>query len=370
MRIAYVTASLVGGGGPLPIPAVTRVLRNAGAHVEVFALTRRDGRALPAMLADGLQVHIREGGDYDHINAYLWLDKQIAEFKPTLIWTSVARASIIGLLLGRKYNVPVVCWQHNATLKFSRLLLFYLLRKRPAMWIGDSEKVSEITAKRFNVSEERMATWSLFSVNPNAPQAKPWAKGEVLRLGSLGRLHPQKAYDILIDALALLRERGFIAPVPFEILIAGDGGDRESILRKAKRAGVENQIKLIGFADKPEEFLANLHVYLQPSRVEGFCIALHEAMQAGLPVIATSVGQIPYTVEAGCSGWLVPPCDVTALADALAEALRHPEKLAEMGQAAKARVYPRYSEDAFRHDGERILERLRKRGLIQQNAYK
>ena len=40
MRIAYITASLVGGGGPLPIPAVTRVLRNAGAHVEVFALTR------------------------------------------------------------------------------------------------------------------------------------------------------------------------------------------------------------------------------------------------------------------------------------------------------------------------------------------
>lgn len=364
MRIAYITASLVGGGGPLPIPAVTRVLRNVGAHVEVFALTRRDGRALEPMLKDGLEVHIREGGDYDHINAYLWLNKQIAEFKPTLIWTSVARASIIGLLLGRKYNVPVVCWQHNATLKFSRLLLFYLLRKRPAMWIGDSDKVSEITAKRFSVPKEKMATWSLFSVNPNAPQAKPWSKGEVLRLGSLGRLHSQKAYDILIDALALLRERGFIAPVPFEILIAGDGGDRESILRKAKRAGVDNQMKLIGFAEKPEEFLSNLHVYLQPSRVEGFCIALHEAMQAGLPVIATSVGQIPYTVEAGRSGWLLPPCDVKALADALADALTNPEKLAEMGQEAKARVYPRYSAEAFKQAGESILNRLGERGVI------
>ena len=101
MKIAYVTSSLEGSGGPLPIPAVTRVLRNAGAHVEVFALARRDGRALPPMLADGLQVHIREGGDNDHLAAYRWLDREIAAYKPDLLWTSVARASIIGLLLGK-----------------------------------------------------------------------------------------------------------------------------------------------------------------------------------------------------------------------------------------------------------------------------
>ena len=363
MRIAYITASLEGGGGPLPIPAVTRVLRNAGAHVEVFALTRRDGRALPAMLADGLQVHIREGGDRDHLNAYRWLDEKLAEFQPTLIWTSVARASIIGLLLGHKYRVPVVCWQHNATLKFTRLLPFYLLRKQPAMWIGDSDMVTNITAKRFNVPPEKMASWSLFSVNPNAPQSKPWQPGQTLRFGSLGRLHPQKAYDVLIDALALLKQRGFVASVPFEILIAGDGKEHDSIILAAQRAGVAEQLHLIGFADKPQEFLASLHLYLQPSRVEGFCIAVHEAMQASLPIIATTVGQIPYTVEAGKSGWLVPPLDVSALADALADALSHPERLAAMGQAARTRVFPRYSAEAFRQAGESILERLKVRGI-------
>jgi glycosyltransferase involved in cell wall biosynthesis len=232
------------------------------------------------------------------------------------------------------------------------------------MWIGDSDKVAEITAKRFNVPQEKMATWSLFSVNPNAPQAKPWQQGQTLRLGSLGRLHPQKAYDILIDALELLKKRGFISPVPFEILIAGDGGDRESILSKAKRAGVADKIHLVGFADKPQDFLASLHVYLQPSRVEGFCIALHEAMQAGLPVIASSVGQIPYSVKDKVSGFLVPPLDVSALADALADALSHPEKLAKMGQAAKAQVYPRYSAEAFKQAGESILNRLAARGVI------
>ena len=90
---------------------------------------------------------------------------------------------------------------------------------------------------------------------------------------------------------------------------------------------------------------------------------MHEAMQAGLPVIATDVGQIPYTVEAGRSGWLVPACDVVALADALADALSTPEKLAKMGQAAKTRVYPRYSEQVFCQAGESILNRLSAVGI-------
>jgi len=361
MKIAYITSSLEGSGGPLPIPAVTRVLRNTGAHVEVFALTRRDGRALQPMLADGLKVHIREGGGSDHWAAYRWLNRELAAYKPDLLWTSVARASIIGLLLGKKYSVPVVCWQHNATLKWTRLLPFYLLRKRPAMWVGDSDRVTAITAKRFGVPPERMASWPLFSVNADAPQASPWQPGETLRIGILGRLHPQKGYDLLIEALGLLKQRGFKPAAPFEILIAGDGRDRKAITAQLQRTGI-TEVRLIGFADRPQEFLASLHLYLQPSRVEGFCIAVHEAMQASLPVIASAVGQIPHTLEHGRSGWLLPPGDVNALADALAEALSHPERLAAMGRAARERVMPLYSAEAFRRAGESILERLRARG--------
>lgn len=363
MKIAYVTSSLEGSGGPLPIPAVTRVLRNAGAHVEVFALTRRDGRALPPMLADGLQVHVREGGNRDHWAAYRWLDREIATYKPDLIWTSVARASLIGLLLGKKYSVPVVCWQHNATLKWTRLLPFYVLRKRPVMWIGDSDMVTKITAERFGVPPERMASWPLFSVNPDAPQARPWQPGQTLRLGCLGRLHTQKGYELLIEALVQLKQRGFKSSTPFEIQIAGDGREREALTAVLQRSGI-TEVHLIGFVDRPQDFLAGLHLYLQPSRVEGFCIAVHEAMQASLPVIASAVGQIPYSLEHKRSGWLLPPGDVEALANALAEALSHPERLAAMGQAARARVLPLYSADTFKRAGESILERLRARGVL------
>jgi len=75
------------------------------------------------------------------------------------------------------------------------------------------------------------------------------------------------------------------------------------------------------------------------------------------------VGQIPYTLEHGRSGWLLPPGDVNALANALAEALDHPERLATMGRAARERVVPLYNADAFKCAGESILERLRARGV-------
>ncbi len=362
MRIAYIIDSTLGGGAASPVAAVTRVLRNAGAHVEVFALERRDGLALPSMLADRLEVHVREGGKNDHFAAYSWLNGQLASYKPTLIWTSLTRATILGLLLGRQYGVPVVAWQHIDYLKPIKFWLTYLLRKWPVMWVGDSDSITALTAKRLEVQPNRLACWPLFSANPSAPQARPWQPNEPLRMGSLGRLRPIKGYDVLMEALLLLKQRGFASPFPFEIVIAGEGSERDILLKKARHAEFLG-LNLIGFTNQAQEFLAGLHLYLQPSRGEGLCIGLHEAMQAGLPVIASRVGQMPYTVEASISGWLVPPDDVTALADALADALSNPERLASMGQRAKQRVLTNYSKDAFRQAGESILNRLSAMGI-------
>lgn len=367
LRIAYVINSVEGGGAASPVPAVTRVLRNTGAHVEVFALTRRDGRALTPMHADGLQVHVREGTGRDHWAAYRWLKQELAAYRPTLIWTSLTRATVLGLLMSQRLKTPVVCWQHAAYLKPRNRLLLQILRNRPAMWVGDSDIVTEITAKRFGVSPERLACWPLFAADPDAPQAHAWQPGQTLRLGSLGRLHRVKGFDVLLEALTLLKQRGFASPVPFEIAIAGDGRESQALIDAARTAGFAG-LRLVGFTEQPREFLAGLHLYLQPSRWEGLCIGMHEAMQAGLPVIASTVGQMPYTLEAGHSGWLIPPGDASALADALADALSHPERLAAMGQAARARVLPRYSAEAFRKAGESILERLQARGVLGAGA--
>src|SRR3546814_17803750 len=104
--------------------------------------------------------------------------------------------------------------------------------------------------------------WPLFIADPGAPQAPAWQPGQILRLGSLGRLNEAKGYDVLMAALASLRDRGFKAPVPFEIAIAGDGGQGEAIAEAARHAGFEG-CNLIGFVATPRAFLATLHLFSQ-----------------------------------------------------------------------------------------------------------
>lgn len=358
MRIAYVINSLEGGGAALPVPAVCRVLASLGATVEIYALTRRNGRALAAMQAAGLRVHVREGGEKDHLAAAGWLNSQLSIRCPDLIWTSLTRATLLGQMVGGWGRIPVVSWQHNAFLKPANELLLRASQRLTSMWIADSQSVAALTSTRLGISPDRLAVWPLFAVDEVAPQARVWRPGETLQLGSLGRLHPAKGYDILIAALAQLRANGFQPPVPFQVWIAGEG-DQRLRLETALQAAEINTVQLCGFAENPKSFLADLHLYLQPSRREGLCIAMHEAMQAGLPVLVSAVGEMPYSVVDGISGRVVPPDDPIALAEALMGLLSKPEQLVAIGAAARKQVTARFGRAAFEEAGAQIVARLR-----------
>lgn len=357
LRIAYVINSLEGGGAASPVPAITRVLRECGAEVRLFALARRDARALPAIDASDLEAEICEAGEGDQYTALSWLDRGVAAWGATHLWTSLTRATLLGQLVGAKRGLPVVSWQHNVFLKPWNRRLLRLMQSRSVLWVADSRSVEALTAERLKVSSDRLFLWPIFAADPGAPRAAAWRPGDTLQLGSLGRLHPRKGYDVLIAALARLRAEGFEPPAPFEVSIAGAGADEEALKAEAARAGVEN-LSFAGFVDDPRGFLSSLHLYLQPSRAEGFCIAAHEAMQAGLPVIGAKVGEMPWTLAGGDFGAVVEPGDVDTLAAALKDLLSRPEQLAAMGAAARTYVLDHFSEARFAAAGRAIMERL------------
>ncbi len=349
LRIGYVINSVEGGGAALPVPDIARVLRDAGAEVKVFALTRRDGRALPAMARAGLEVEVRDGGERDHLAALRWLDREVARWRPTHLWTSLTRATLLGQLVGRWRRLPVVSWQHAAFLKPANRRLLRWRRNASALWVADSEAVRRLTADRLGVPEARLMLWPIFRADADAPRMRAPLPGDPLRIGSLGRVHPVKGYDVLADALVLLAGCG----IECTVTVGGDGPGREAL---AARAG--GRLHFAGFVDRPRDFLAGLHLYLQPSRSEGLCVAAHEAMQAGVPVIASAVGELPCSIVPGATGWLVPPGDAAALAAALAEALAMPERLAALGAAGRARLLDRFGPDRFAAAGRAIVARL------------
>ena len=355
MRIAYIMNSVEGGGAALPVPAIVKALGKCGATVEIFVLTRRDGRALPAMTDAGLSLQIRDGGETDHFAALAWLDRKIAASRPDIIWTSLTRATLLGQLVGLRRRIPVVSWQHKAFLRPANRRLLRMMRGLSILWVADSSSVAAFTTDELHVPANKLVTWPIFAGDASAPQAKPWRRGEVVRIASLGRLHDHKGYDVLIDALAQLR--GAHAIPPFEVTIAGTGSDHEQLVEKAAAVGLAN-LFFVGFVEDTRSFLASQHLYVQPSRSEGFCVAAHEAMQAGLPVVATAVGEMANSILPGSTGYLVGPENAEELAASLARCLSSPEDLQAMGEAARQRLLDRFGMERFEEIAALIYTRL------------
>lgn len=352
MRIAYIINSLDGYGAGLPVPMVMGVMRDLGTDVRLFALSRRDGRMEQRLAAAGIAFESCPGGG--PLASLGWLRRALAAYAPTLLWTSLTHATLAGQLMGALLQVPVVSWQHNVFLKPGNIAALWLTRGLTRLWIADSEAVARVTRRRFGLAARDVATWPLFAADPAAPRARAAAPGEVFRIGSLGRLHPHKGYDVLVHALARIQREHPALSARFTVAVGGDGPARADIAALARRLGVANLV-LAGYQEDPRAFLAAQHAYVQPSRVEGLCISAHEAMQAGLAAVVSAVGQMPLSVREGETGFVVPPGRADRLAAALVRLVSDPVRAAAMGAAARAQVNDVFSRARFHAAGQAAL---------------
>ena len=116
-----------------------------------------------------------------------------------------------------------------------------------------------------------------------------------------------------------------------------------SIRAGADGRGIGSRVVFAGERHDVQDFFRMADLFVLPSRREGLPVALLEAMSCGLPSIASRLpGSTDILIEDGVSGWLVPPGDVAAFADAIHAALSDREKAAEIGRAARAFVLQRY----------------------------
>lgn len=148
---------------------------------------------------------------------------------------------------------------------------------------------------------------------------------------------PVKGVDVLLEALALLKERG----VPFRLIQIGggsselDGEDTEVLKKQCDRLGLTEQVHWMGVINNVRDYLRKTDIYCQPSRSEALPLSIAEAMQYGLPVIASNVGGVSELVHDGENGYLVKAEDAGALADKLQLLLESKEKRESMGAMSK-----------------------------------
>ncbi len=134
---------------------------------------------------------------------------------------------------------------------------------------------------------------------------------------AVGRLSRQKGFDVLFHALAELPG--------VSLLLVGDGPRRHDLERMRDELGLGERVRMIGWVDDARPYLKSADVLALPSRWESFPLVILEAMFAGLPVVATSVGSVDEAVVDGETGLVIPPDDVGALIDALRRLLTDSE---------------------------------------------
>lgn len=139
---------------------------------------------------------------------------------------------------------------------------------------------------------------------------------------TIAELHPVKRHDATIEVFKEVIERE-----PYtRHLIIGTGEEREALEQKIVALGLIDHVFMMGSINEAAKYLKAADIFLLPSRSEGMPYVLIEALIAGVPVIATSVGGIPEVVDHNLSGILTPPLDNKALFEAVIK-VRQNEKL-------------------------------------------
>ncbi len=252
-------------------------------------------------------------------------------------------AWVIHQLCGISYSFTA----HGADLHIAQhMLREKAINAAPAITISDynirfiARHCGDETAKHFEVIPCG-ADLSVFR-----PRKEPKPAGGPLEILYVASFKPVKGHSVLINACALLKERG----VAFRCRLVGYGVLEESIRRQIETCRVSESVFIEGPKTRPEvarylseaDILVLTSVQVSSGCREGIPVALMEGMACGLPVVASRISGIPELVEEGVSGLLFTPGNSDEAADALEQLANDPERRTRMGRAARERVEQSY----------------------------
>jgi glycosyltransferase involved in cell wall biosynthesis len=157
-------------------------------------------------------------------------------------------------------------------------------------------------------------------------------------VGYVGRLVSIKSLDTLVRGVAIARAR-----LPkIRLLIAGDGEERPRLEQLVGELGLTDRVEFLGWRSDLASLYRRMHVFVLTSINEGTPVSLIEAMAAGVPVVASSVGGVPDVVDGGVTGVLVPPRQPEAVAAAIVAAIVESDRAAVMAARARQSVRERF----------------------------
>ena len=307
--------------------------------------------------------NLTRNGKFDYFSLFR-LIKIIKTKKIDIIHTHLVHAGILGKLAAKLAGVKHIVTTCHYGYHYKENTFLYRLEQRltgyASVVIAISNSVKKYLIDRNVLPKENIVVIhnaiDLETFNSNRVTRTLQKASNNLVIGSVGRLHPQKGFDTLLESFRLITKQ--IPNVMLEIV--GDGVLHEDLQTLLKKLNVSNKVRFEGAISHQAiiQKLSQWDLFVMSSLWEGFGIAIIEAMALEKPVVATNVEGIVEIVEDGVTGYLVPPKSPAALAQKIIALLFNRTKRFEMGKAGKEKVLNQFSIEQFVEKTKNVYDSL------------
>lgn len=289
-------------------------------------------------------IDIPETGPLD-LRAVWRLAGEIRGFQPDLLHAHDYKTNVLAVILGRWFRVPVVTTLHGYVTLSPKLNRYYRIDRWALRRMDHSIAVSAdlyrfleelgIPAQQRSCVENAIDT-DVYRrpMNNGAARSKLGVVPGRLLVGAVGRLQPEKGFDVLLETAEALLDQGW----DFELVIVGEGPERQRLESQIAASSHAARLRLLGYCAETWDLFAALDLFVLSSLREGLPNVLLEALAMEVPVVATEVGGISGLIRDGVDGLLVPPGDAQRLADGMARLFGDATLRARLAAAGRKRV--------------------------------
>lgn len=361
MVLAHLLSSFGMGGQERVALDLARVQVRGGHRVLAISLAPLPhGPLADEFRAAGAEVVSVPKGDGVDVTLVVRLARALRQAGVRLVHTHNPQPLIYGAPAARLAGARLVHSKHGVNPDKGRKLL---LRRAAARLADRYVAVSSLTADAARAAHEvperklrvvdNGVDLSRFAADAPARGALRGQlgvpEGGVL-VGTVGRLMPEKAQDLLIDALAPHLGEGL------QLALVGAGPDEAALKARAAALPGARFVHFLGLRKDVPRVLAAFDVFALSSRYEGLPLVIPEAMAMRLPVVATRVGGVPGVVVEGETGYLVPSGDAAAFGARVVELAGDPARRHAMGERGREVALARYSAERMAADYQRIYD--------------
>ncbi len=355
MHIVHMIDNLGVGGAQRLLVLFAEEARLRGIKATVISLGARNTSSLmvDALESQGVQVVLLSIYKLYDLAALPGLLKALRRQNIDVLQTHLRHSNILGVIAGRLMNIPVVATLHsthaNPVGRFFKLRLLsekFLLRFGANRIIAVGQMIGEIYGKKLidkkvDIVPNPVKSGPALNLEKrNALRQEIAGNSDRFLVLTVGRLKPEKGLRDLLMAFAQVHEKH---PATM-LIVVGDGEIKikSDLASQVSLLGLTEDVCFTGERNDVQNILAAGDMYVSSSYREGLSLAMLEAMAAGLPTLATNVGDSEILLNDG-RGLLVPPHDATALVDGMCFFIENPQKMEETSCSARQFVEANYS---------------------------